>query len=46
MRYSSVFMAVVCALTAVQVQAVSPTDSPLPQVQLLQTTMRPATARQ
>lgn len=38
MRYSSVFMAVVCALTAVQAQAAPSIDSPLQQVQLLQTT--------
>ncbi|MBO8133200.1 acid phosphatase [Dickeya fangzhongdai] len=38
MRYSYVFMAVACSLATVQAQAVSQSDSQLPQVSLLQTT--------
>ncbi len=38
MRYTSLFMAVTCALTAVQVQAAATSDSQIPQVRLLQTT--------
>ncbi|WP_033576957.1 acid phosphatase [Dickeya chrysanthemi] len=38
MRYSYVFMAVVCSLTAAQTQAASRSDSQLPQISVLQTT--------